>query len=371
MKITDIKIEVIRRSLPDTGLDSDLGRFSGEVEQGVLRILTDEGIEGNCFVGNFRGGGHGHFAPILNVLKPELIGRDPAEREWLWSRLEILRGRRGLSMAAWAPVDVALWDIAGKAAGAPVHKLLGTRRYETEVYATYPPGHDTPEGYVEEARQIQAEGFRAYKIHPGVMSTADVVEMVDAVRGTVDDGMELMLDPNGGYDFRKAYDVGRALDDNGFYWFEDPVPNHDYEAVAQLTERLETPLCMSDKPELQFYEAAHMIRLKASRLVRGTAAKLGITGLKKLCSMAEGFGMNCEIGTAGNSTLNAANLHVIFSVGNGAYFENWRPTEAHQFGLVEDIALNERQVIEAPTAPGIGYELDWDWIEAHRVEVLE
>ena len=116
MKITDVKIEVVRRPLPDTGLDSDLGRFFGEVEQGVLRIQTDEGIEGNCFVGDFRGGGHGQFGPILNVLKPEIVGRDAFERERLWSRLPILSGRRGLSMNAWAPVDVALWDIAGKAA---------------------------------------------------------------------------------------------------------------------------------------------------------------------------------------------------------------------------------------------------------------
>ena len=65
MKITDVRIEVVRRTLPDTGLDSDLGRFSGDVEQGVLRIQTDEGIEGNCLVGDFRGGGHGQFGPIL------------------------------------------------------------------------------------------------------------------------------------------------------------------------------------------------------------------------------------------------------------------------------------------------------------------
>ena len=93
MKITDVKIEVVRRTLPDTGLDSDLGRFSGDVEQGILRILTDEGIEGNCFVGDFRGGGHGQFGPILNVLKPEILGRDPFERERLWSRLPILSGQ--------------------------------------------------------------------------------------------------------------------------------------------------------------------------------------------------------------------------------------------------------------------------------------
>lgn len=371
MKVTDIRIEVVRRELPATGLTSDLGRFSGTTEQGVLRVFTDEGIEGNAFVGEFRQGGHAHFNAILKVLKPELLGRDPAEREWLWDRLRLLSGRRGLTMLAWAPVDVALWDIAGKAAGMPVHKLLGTRRYEAEVYATYPPRHETPQGYVREAEEIVAQGFRAYKIHPGVMGTRDVLRTVGEVRRAVGDDVRLMLDPNNGYTFRKALEVGRALDANGFYWYEDPVAWHDFDAIAELSRRLDVPLCMSDAPELQFPQGAHLVRLQALRLVRGTARKLGITGLKKLCSLAEGFGMNCEIGTAGNSLMNAANLHVILSVSNCDYYEYWMPQAAHQFGLVQDIRLNERGVIEAPTPPGLGFELDWEWIKAHTVATLE
>ena len=371
MKIADVKIDIVRRTLPDTGLDSDLGRFRGDVEQGVLRIMTDEGIEGNCFVGDFRGGGHGQFGPILDVLKPEIMGQDAFGRESLWNRLPILSGRRGLNMNAWAPVDVALWDIAGKAAGVPVYKLLGANQDETEVYATYPPRHETPEGYFDEARQLMKAGFRAYKIHPGVMSTDDATRMMAGVRDIVGDGVVLMLDPNNGYDFRKALEVGSAADELGFYWFEDPIPAHEYDNIAELSSRLRTPICMSDKPENQFQIGYHYIRLKALRLVRGTARKLGITGLKKLCSMAEGFGMNCEIGTAGNSLLNIANLHVIYSVQNCAYYEYWLPTEAHQFGLVEDISLNDRGVLEAPTAPGLGFEIDWEWIEAHRVATLE
>ena len=144
MKITDIQIAVVRREVPTTVLQQALGAFGGEVEQGVLRVLTDEGIEGNCIVGQFRGGGRPHFGPILNVVKPELMGRDPAEREWLWHRMNTLGRGGGMTAEAWAPVDVALWDIAGKAAGMPVHKLLGTNRYEVDVYATYPPRHDAP-----------------------------------------------------------------------------------------------------------------------------------------------------------------------------------------------------------------------------------
>ena len=371
MKITDIQIEVVERRLDHTGLDSDMGRFGGGVVQGVLRVLTDEGVEGNAFVGNFRQGGGRLFDPILSVLKPELVGRDPADREWLWSRLPLLRGRRGLSMEAWAPVDVALWDIAGKAAGVPIYHLLGARRRETEVYATYPPRHDTPDGYVEEAEKVVSRGFRAYKIHPGVMPARDVTEMVGRVRDSVGFDVRLMLDPNGGYGFRKALEIGRALDDFGFYWYEDPIPWHEYDAIAELSRRLDVPLCMSDQPELQFANGARLARMGAARLVRGTSAKLGITGLKKLCSLAEGFGLNCEIGTAGNALLQAANLHVIFSVDNCDFYEYWMPQSAHQFGLVEEIVLNERCTISAPTSPGLGYEVDWHWVRRHSKGTLE
>jgi L-alanine-DL-glutamate epimerase-like enolase superfamily enzyme len=371
MKITDMRIDVVRRELRSTGLESDLGRFAGTVEQGLLRIATDEGVEGHAMVGEFRAGGHALFGPILKTLKPMLVGRDPAEREWLWGRLPALRGRRGLTMAVWAPVDVALWDIAGKAAGMPVHKLLGTHRYECEAYATYPPRQEEPAGYLREAEEIAGAGFRAYKIHPGVMGARDVAETVGLVREAVGDNVRLMLDPNGGYGFRKALEVGRALDANGFYWYEDPVPWYDFDAIAELSHLLEVPLCMSDGPELQFFEAARTVRSQAARSVRGTASKLGITGLKKLCSLAEGFGMNCEIGTAGNSLLNAANINVIMSVSNCDYYEHWMPLAASQFGLAKDITPDDRGIIEAPTLSGLGYELDWDFIESHRVETLE
>lgn len=366
-----MSIDVIRREVLSTGLQSDLGAFGGEVDQGLLRIRTDEGVEGQCLVGQFRGGGIPLFDPILKALKPELLGRDPAEREWLWSRLGILGSRRGLTFPAWAPVDVALWDLTGKAAGMPVHRLLGTSRHQVDVYATYPPRHEDPDGYVREAEDLMDRGFRAYKIHPGVMGTNDVVEMVGRVRDLAGESFPLMLDPNNGYRFRKALDIGRALDDNDFYWYEDPVPWNEFDSILELTNRLDTPLCMSDLAEFRFREAAHYIRLGAVRLPRGTARKLGITGLKKLCSMAEGFGLNCEIGTAGNSSLDAANLHVMLSLDNCDFFEWWLPSEARQFGYLNDLAPNGESRLQAPTGPGLGLELDEEWISRHRLTTLE
>ncbi|MDC0035279.1 hypothetical protein OAJ44_02815 [Chloroflexi bacterium] len=371
MKVSDITIEVIERELPDTGLDSDLGRFSGTVDQGVLRISTDEGIEGNCFLGEFRKGSTALHSPILTVLKPELIGVEVSKREWLWSRLQILSARKGINMSAWSPIDIALWDAAGKQAGMPIHELLGNQRNEISAYATYPPRHVDVDGYVAEAEEIIAKGFKAYKIHPGVMETDQVVKMVGMVRDQVGPQIDLMLDPNCGYDYRKALDIGQALDENGFYWYEDPVSHFDLDSIKELTRRLKVPICMSDQADNQFYWGANAIRTGSNRLLRGSAAKLGITGLKKLCSMAEGFGYNCEIGTAGNSLMNIANLHVIYSVTNCAYYEYWMPAEAHQFGLINDILLDKEGVILATNSPGLGYQIDWDYIEKHRTGILK
>ena len=131
-----------------------------------------------------------------------------------------------------------------------------------------------------------ARGFRAYKIHPGMLNTPDVIRMVTMVREAVGPAVRLMLDPNCGYGYRKALDIGRALDQNAFHWFEDPVPHYDLDAIKSLSERLDVPLCMSDQNPNQFFNAANMVRNQSTRLVRGTAQKLGITGLKKLCSLA-------------------------------------------------------------------------------------
>ena len=371
LKITDITIDVIRREVGGTGLESDLGRFGGEVTQGVLRVKTGQGIEGQCFIGDFRSGGRGLFDPILKVLKPELIGKDASAREWLWNRFGLLGARRGVTFPAWAPVDVALWDLAGKAAGIPVFRMLGAVGEEAAVYATYPPRHDSPEGWVEEGRDITDRGFRACKIHPGMLSTTDAVKMARAVRAEVGDDITLMFEPNNNYDFRKALTVGRALDANGFHWFEDPVPWDDFDAVVELSRRLDTPLAMSDLAGYLFREPAHYIRLGAPRILRATARKHGITGMRKIAGMAEAFGLNCEIGTAGNSSLNAANLHVICSISNCDYYEWWMPAEAHQFGLVDHYGLNERMALEVPEIPGLGCVLDEEWIAAHRVETLE
>ncbi len=332
MQITDIKIDVVERQPPTVDVKGDLASSTLPMRQGVLRILTSEGIEGNCFIGEYWGQAEANFAPILEVLKPALLGKDPSVREWLWQQVQYLCTRFKLNEKNWAPVDIALWDIAGKAMQQPIYILLGEYRDKVDSYATFPTFHSEPDGFVAEAHMVVEKGYRAYKIHPGTLGTKQAIRMVAAVRSAVGDDFVLMLDPNCGYDYRKALEIGYALDDQGFFWFEDPVAYFDINAITDLSRHLRTPLCMTDNSPRQFFDSAGYIRQRALRLVRGTSLNLGITGLIKLCHLAEAFGTHCEIGTGGNPLTNAANLQVQLAVKNCDYYEDLRNAR-EPFGL--------------------------------------
>ncbi len=370
MKITNITIDVIERTAPSVLVQDERSNLGGTTRQGVLRVYTSDGLEGHAFIGDQGADSSQRMLTIINTLKPIMVDRDWSDREWLWNQLPEMSGHGSPIEPSWAPLDVALWDIAGKAAGQPIHKLLGTARTEIPVYATYPPRHSNPEGFVEEALHLKSNGFNAYKIHPGPLSAHDAATTVEKVREAVGNEMQLMLDRNHGYTFREALYVGHALDANRYFWFEDPIPVNDIQSICELTTRLETPLNMSDSTGFLFHEAANFIQMNAVRLIRGTVRKIGITGLKKQMALVEGFNKFCEIGLAGNSALNAANLHVMMSSINCTYFEYWLPKEVHQWGIANQLEIDQNGNLKAPTAHGLGIDLDEDWISSHKVATL-
>ena len=370
-KISKASIDIIEFEVPRLIINDARGGIGGKLTAGVLRLITDSGIEGNAHIGDRGGGGASTIRSFQSAFSGRLKGMDIADREWLWHQLPHMAGQCTSIHALWSHIDVAMWDAAGKTTGMPVHEMLGTARRTTEVYATYPPRHSAIDGYVAEAAELVELGFTAYKIHPGAMQTDQVIDMVRGVRREVGEGIRLMLDPNNGYDLQQALKIGRALDDSDFCWFEDPVPWDDWSAIRTLSKELETPLNISDSAQFLFRDAACVLKQGWPATIRGTTRKIGITGLKKQCSMAEGFSVNCEIGTAGNSLMNAANLNVIMSVLNCAFYEYWMPLEAQQFGLNQEIIINSDGFLTAPEMPGLGFELDESFIRSHCVATIE
>ena len=128
---------------------------------------------------------------------------------------------------------------------------------------------------------------------------------------------------------------------------------------------------MSDAATFLIKDAANFLSKNLIGMIRGTTRKLGITGLMKQSAMADAFGINCEIGLAGNSLMNAANLHVIASVNNNTYYEFWRPEHIHQWGVENEITININGKLDVPSGPGLGLNIDEEWIKFHTINTLD
>ena len=191
MKITDVTLTLFSwESIPSTIYGHHTARPTGKSDLGLLRVVTDEGIEGNAFLGTSSNPASLDGPGLIRFLKPILIDQNPLDRErlnrLLWGRARVA------TIRAIGAVDIALWDIAGKAAGLPIHRLIGTCRDKIGAYASSEI-HGSVEAYVEQAKHYQSTGWHAYKIHPPQRWREDI-KVCEAVRKAVGDDYQIMLD---------------------------------------------------------------------------------------------------------------------------------------------------------------------------------
>ena len=368
MKITDVTLTTFAwDNIPATSYGSHTGAFQGDSELGLLKITTDEGLEGHAFLGSASRGADIDAGSLIRYLKPVVMGRDPLERERLYQ--DLWKRNRHTTLRAIGAMDVALWDIAGKAAGMPIHRLLGSCRASVPAYASSAV-QSSPEAYAEEAAGFKSRGWQAYKIHPPTNWREDIA-VCRAVREAVGDEFPLMLDCTWSYDFATAMRVGRAIEELGFYWYEDPLADDDIYNCAKLRRKLDIPLMATEYSPGGFQAYAPWLMLQATDFLRGdVAVKAGITSLVKTAHLAEAFHMNFEVHHGGNSLNNFANLHVIMAISNCEYFEVLLPDEAQKYGLGEDIAVDGEGLVHAPMEPGLGAQIDFELIERKKLALL-
>ena len=240
MKITDIRSHVLAYDLPE-----ELGysqQFYACRTAHIVEVTTDEGVTGwgECF-----GPGNvalGNRAIVEKVIAPMVIGADPMDRDVIWHRVyNLLRdhGQKGMPMQALSGVDIALWDIAGKVAGLPLHKLIGgAHRTRVPVYGygmmlRREPVDAMVRRFEAEAAALRAAGFVAAKMKIG-MGRADDVRLAQAVRRGVGEGFRFMADANHCYTTSDAFYVGRALGELDAYWFEEPIAPEDHDGYREL-----------------------------------------------------------------------------------------------------------------------------------------
>jgi len=344
---------------------------------GVLTIGTDDGLEGTVFVSGAQTAPETDVRLLADIVRPQLIGLEALDIGAIWTRL--WRQERALNTVVIGAVDTALWDIAGKAAGLPIHRLLGTIRHEVPAYISS-WNHERPEDYAAEAVHYQGLGFTAYKYHPptqgrmrgkGDVPLAEDIRTARLVREAVGPDMKLMHDSPLVYTYEEALTMGRVLEELDYHWYEDPLPPDDIYGYQRLRQQLRIPILATEMTGGGPYNYAQWILAGATDYLRGDVAfKGGITALMKIAHAAEVFRLGFELHDGFNATGNVAGAHVIMAVPNAQFFEILTVQDTgvygldhFGYGLAEPLAI-EQGVLKAPTGSGLGHTLDWERIEA-------
>jgi L-alanine-DL-glutamate epimerase-like enolase superfamily enzyme len=311
------------------------------------------------------------------TLAPMLLGRESSERELIFDDMK--RELRQHDHMGHGPLDIALWDLAGKELGCSVGKLLGAYRKRLPAYAsTYHGDHagglSSPEAFADFAEHCHGLGYRAFKVHGWHDGDArKEAENVLTVAKRVGDRMTLMLDPACQLrTFADALHVGRACDEAGYFWYEDPFRDAGTSAFAhkRLREMLTTPLLQTEhirgiEPKVDFLLAGGTDFLRAD-----PEYDMGITGCMKLAHIAEGFGIDVEIHASG-----PAHRHCMAAIRNTNWYElalvgpgcrNAIPP-VYACGYSEELeSVGADGCFPVPDGPGLGVVYDWDFIEGNR-----
>lgn len=314
------------------------------------------------------------------TLAPLLLGRNADHREQIYDDLK--RELRQYDHYGHGPIDIALWDLAGKKFGASISQLLGGYRSRLKAYAsTYhgdrSGGLDSKEKFAAFAEQCYDLGYRAFKIHGWNEGDArEEAENVRYVGAQVGNKMTLMLDPACELrTFADALYVGRACDDYGYFWYEDPYRDSGVSAFGhkKLREMIKTPLLQTEhvrgvEPKADFILAGGTDFVRAD-----PEYDMGITGCMKIAHLAEALGLDCEVHASG-----PAHRHCMNAMRNTNYYEvalvgpdcpNAMPP-VYACGYSDALeAVDKDGCFPVPTGPGLGVTYDWDYIAKNRTNL--
>jgi L-alanine-DL-glutamate epimerase-like enolase superfamily enzyme len=362
VRINDLQIHIVR-----LGRDFHLplhGNFRAEA--GIVRLLTDAGIEGNADFCTWAVPPRVLAEQILS-LKPHLIGEDPLDIERLWAAT-FQATRSAISIYAPGCINVALWDIMGKVADLPLYRLLGGFRDRIRAYASTQSCPDT-KAFLRLVKRLVDQGFTAIKLHPWGDPDRDM-PLCRAVRKAVGSKIDLMIDPLGLYDRRGALRVGRVLEELNFFWYEEPLPEADVNGYIELCRTLDVPVLGVDSLRLTLGHYADYIARGALDIVQADAARQGISWTRKLASLAEAFGRKFQAHAYGTSLHQAANLHLMGAINNGEFFEMPVPEGILDIPTDRAIALDDDGWVTLPQKPGLGMPLDWKRLKKMTTAVM-
>ena len=346
-------------------------RFAGGLCAGrltcLVKVRTDTGAIG-------LGSVYSHPDLVRTVVEGQLrdflIGEDPTHIERLWDRMySVTRwyGRKGAAMSALGGIDMALWDLRGKAAGKPVYQLLGAKRDRVGAYASALLWKDDPAELGEEAKRHVVNGFRAVKTRLGRNYDYDSAG-IKILREAVGPDVRIQVDGNARYSLEQARRMLPEFRDSGVFWLEEPFTPEDVDNYLALQPDLDGIPLAAGENDFGLQGFRELIDRKMVDIVQPDCCRAGgITECRRIGVLAEKAGVRVAPHTWSDAVAMVGNMHVVASLSNSI------TVEMDQTGnpfiddlLVERLRIEEGQ-IAMPQVPGLGIELNDDVVERYTL----
>jgi D-galactarolactone cycloisomerase len=377
MKITSITTHVLEATLGDRAFGWSQ-RVGNRRQTAICVVETDAGLQGYGEAFYF-GGPSTIVAQIIDrALGPLIIGADPMDTAVLWDRLYNWtrdQGQKGVTISAISALDIALWDLKGKALGLPVYKLLGgAYRTRAKAYAT---GLYEPQGVpsivdalVTEAMGYREAGFRGMKLKIGYDLETDLT-YVRAIREAIGDDVALMVDANHAYNAVEAARLARAMEPYAITWFEEPVPPEDLDGYCEIRRATTIPIAGGECEYTRFGFRRLINRRAVDYLQPDLCATGGFTEMSRIIAMATAAHLpviphvwGTHVGLAASLQAFAALPHVPerrFPA--EPWFEYDRSANPLREGVTVEAFPFEDGYLAIPDRPGLGVTLDMAFIE--------
>ncbi|MBU2644379.1 mandelate racemase/muconate lactonizing enzyme family protein [bacterium] len=366
MKIAKVEAELLKLPLPrPMQSGSSSGKKGGpvtDIYMGMTRITTESGIMGIGYGWTLLGGARAIKSFIEHDYAPLLIGENALDNERLWTKLNRRLqtvGRAGAAMEAQAAVDMALWDIKGKAANLPLYKLLGGTRECAPVY-----GSDGGWLYMSVKEMLAVfdeymnQNMMGVKFKIGHADPKVDIARVRQVRKALGDDVWIAVDANQKWDYPTALWVGRELEQLGVAWFEEPLWCDDIPGHARLARDLDIPIAMGETLASR-YEFNAYIREDAADILQPDICRVGgITEMLKIVTLGQVAGKPIAPHHMMEST-----IHVACGVMESGPIE-YMPWVSAAFS--EDVIIRDG-LMYPPQKPGLGLEISDDTIAKYRI----
>jgi L-alanine-DL-glutamate epimerase-like enolase superfamily enzyme len=372
MKITNVEAIMLR--LPEISSAAD-----GTQDDLIIKVETDEGITGYGEVDTAPYVGKAVIDAWMSHgtcygLREVVVGSDPFDYEQIWNNMWAMTyyyGRSGPVVHVMSGIDMAIWDIMGKATGKPVHKLLGgSYKDKVRPYASalMPETESEVKAMVEKYSSL---GFTAIKFGWGPLGY-DVrkdLMLISAARKSAPDSMEIMIDIGKRYKLKQALWVARAIEDLNIYWLEEALPAEDYEGFRRLTEATAVRIATGEE-ESGRRAFARLINEAHVDIIQPDMSRCGgLTEAKKIAAMAADANITLVPHAFKTGVLVAASIHLIASLPDIPFLEFSVTESSIRKELLLKPFVQKDGYVAVPTAPGLGIELNPEVIRKYGISL--